>query len=127
MNEDEDDRTGVTPPGDPDEYPPQLQDLMIDVFAENLDLTVEDVQFSLIDGLKFWEIAQEQLPSLEDVEDACTGIMNEILVRTVQEKWIEPSQATGLKKMLYCELFPAFEMGDSMCRETRMPVQESVS
>jgi len=124
MNESEDDRSGDVPLPDQDVFSLELHDVLTDTFAEALDLTVDEVRLRLVDGLKFWQIAQEELPHLEDVEDACAGVLNDTLLYAVKTEQIEPSRASDLREILYCTLFPAAEMGDSVRRETRMPVPE---
>lgn len=133
MNDEEGDRCGAEAPrwqdslADPDLiFFPELKEKIIDAFAEVLDLTVDEVSLRRMDDLKYWEIAQAELPSLGDVEEALLTVQNQVFRHAMQQGWIKRSQATAFKKLLYCELFPAAEMGDSLCRETRLPVAENI-
>lgn len=128
-NDEEGDRSEAKPPStgfdptDPEALTsPELQEIIIDALADVLHLTIDDVHLARMDHRKYWEIAQAELPSLEDVEEVLAAVQNRVFQRVTQSGWLQPSDAPTFTILLYCELFPAVEMGDSLCRETRLPV-----
>jgi hypothetical protein len=127
MHDEEGDRSGQKPPPDPQEISPDLQDAITDAFAEALDLTVDEVQMRLTDGTKLWQIAQEELLSMDDVDDTVARVQEDVMNRAIEEGWVLVSDLLDLQRTLFCELFPAAEMGDGMARESRMGVLELIS